>query len=47
MNGNYFDTDEEDALQDAYYMIHDPDCEYQSLAEVIMCETSLPAALGE
>jgi len=36
---NYFDADEEDALHDAWCMIHSDETEYDTFREVILGET--------
>jgi len=46
MSENYFDIDEENAVHDAYLMIHDEDCEYDNMAEIIINETNLSAVVG-
>lgn len=44
---NYFDSEEENTVHDAYLMLHSPDNEYESLGEIIIHETTLPDSLPE
>lgn len=45
MSENYFDIDEEDSVHDAYLMIHNSNCEYENMAEIIMNETNLSCVI--
>ena len=45
MSENYFDIDEENSVHDAYLMLHDDDCDYDSMAEIIINETNLSVGI--
>jgi len=39
-NDNWFDVEQENSVHDAFLMVADPDCEHESIRDVIINETT-------